>query len=420
MFILTLRRGLLTLASLTATLAATAQTPLARAPHPTRERYFSTHHPVAARPTTAQDQLTQALTQYWGGGMYYDSTRLLYPRYNAAGQTLERVTEDRVGRTSWVMRQRRTVQYINGRDVNDTIFSNLNRPLFAIKRTYTAVGKPDTVYTRFSPTATTWRNSRRDWIVYDINNFKAEEYQQDWLFTSYINTGRYLFTTDGQGRVVTEEFQQTDLSGANYLNTTLSTLTYPGTSDSLGTAIVSAWSDVTNSYSELQNRYRNVYKTGMLLDSVYAEQYNATNSSWDLQAITTYTYDNRQNRLSETVKTGTSLATMAPYLRRLYTYRIITGTPAESPVTDAGLTLAPNPATANGIATLRYTLATPATVTVELLDLLGRRVATPALRTTQTAGNQAVAVDLRGLSAGLYVARLTTGNTHQQVKLVVQ
>ena len=66
----------------------------------------------------------------------------------------------------------------------------------------------------------------------------------------------------------------------------------------------------------------------------------------------------------------------------------------------------PNPF--SGRTTIRYALAQPGAVTLEVFDLVGRRVATLLDDTVQPAGEQAVRWDAAaGLPSGLYVYRLT-------------
>lgn len=73
------------------------------------------------------------------------------------------------------------------------------------------------------------------------------------------------------------------------------------------------------------------------------------------------------------------------------------------PVATAFTTAFPNPA--RGAMQAQYTLAEPQTVTLELIDVLGRRVRETEVG-PQVAGPHDVRIDLSGLRAGLYVLRL--------------
>lgn len=104
----------------------------------------------------------------------------------------------------------------------------------------------------------------------------------------------------------------------------------------------------------------------------------------------------------------------APFADTLF-YRLrqvdLDGTHAYSPVVKVGLTSqrfallpsAPNPF--RNATRLRYTLAADAAVTLELYDLLGRRVTT-LIDAEQPAGRHTVTVDGTGLAPGTYFVRL--------------
>ncbi len=77
--------------------------------------------------------------------------------------------------------------------------------------------------------------------------------------------------------------------------------------------------------------------------------------------------------------------------------------------------VSPNPA--RGTATVRYRLAGAGAATVEVLDLLGRRVAVAVGGATP--GVHTAAVDVRALAAGLYVVRVAQNGTAVTARLAV-
>ncbi len=77
----------------------------------------------------------------------------------------------------------------------------------------------------------------------------------------------------------------------------------------------------------------------------------------------------------------------------------------------------PNPLS-SGWATLRYTLPKPGLVSVRMYDALGRMVVSRAYCVQRMASS--VPLDLRGLSAGVYLVRLDADGFTQSQKLVVQ
>ena len=94
-------------------------------------------------------------------------------------------------------------------------------------------------------------------------------------------------------------------------------------------------------------------------------------------------------------------------------------TSSESAPDDGGLRLgapAPNPAV--GRAVVPFALAAPGPVTAELVDVQGR-VVRVLLDAERPAGEGALAVDTRGLAAGLYLVRLRTPRAARTVPLTV-
>jgi hypothetical protein len=81
-----------------------------------------------------------------------------------------------------------------------------------------------------------------------------------------------------------------------------------------------------------------------------------------------------------------------------------------------GLTIFPNPALNN--AKIKYTLTKPSEVSLEVMDLLGKKIKTVSLG-TQPAGNQEYLIDLESLNNGIYFTRLNAGKTSEIVEVTV-
>ena len=82
-----------------------------------------------------------------------------------------------------------------------------------------------------------------------------------------------------------------------------------------------------------------------------------------------------------------------------------------------GVELFPNPAKA-GRVTVQYSLPCAEPLTVTLLDVSGRAVRTQEISTTDRSGS--FSVDVSGLNAGVYVARLVAGDLSVSKSLVVE
>lgn len=371
------------------------------------------HSPTAARVAAPGDRLQQSVFQHSRNGAWRDTTRTTYPRYDAAGHALERIIEDRLT-SGWQVRNRVTFTYnAQNQLIHDTLFSYLGNPLFATRRTYNAAGKLDSMISRVRFLGQ-WEDSRRDVNSYDANGFLIRQLQQDNRNGAWVNWAQILYTTDAQGRVILDEFQYSNQTGGWDPSDRIA-YTYTA-SDSIATVTGSDYNPTTGAF-EVAGRGRLRYSVVGTLDSIYNEPYDATTGTYSLGLLATYTYDARQNRLSETIKMGASLATLVDLSRTVFTYTI-TGL-TDDLLSAAPLTLAPNP-TASGRAELRYELEASTTVTIEIFDLLGKRIATPQPPTAQAAGAYTLSLDARDLRAGLYVVRLTAGGGRRQVKLVVQ
>ncbi len=77
----------------------------------------------------------------------------------------------------------------------------------------------------------------------------------------------------------------------------------------------------------------------------------------------------------------------------------------------------PNPF--NGMTNVLYSLASPGFITLELYDLLGRKVETLA-RGFQATGSHEIKVNAAGLASGVYLCRLTTPDRAMTIKLVLE
>lgn len=88
------------------------------------------------------------------------------------------------------------------------------------------------------------------------------------------------------------------------------------------------------------------------------------------------------------------------------------------PMPQAATLQAPFPNPTQGAITLRYTLAEPADVQLQVYDLLGRRVTT-LTRTQVEAGRHELHTSVRDLAAGTYFVRMVAGGTVETQRLTI-
>jgi hypothetical protein len=125
---------------------------------------------------------------------------------------------------------------------------------------------------------------------------------------------------------------------------------------------------------------------------------------------------------SITVTNATANLTLQPgeyavYTSRLIKKNIVLSTKARA--TDAlRLTVSPNPS--NSSAMLQYELTTPAAVTVMVQNILGRTMRTVKVSARQATGQHELLLPVQDLPNGLYLVRLSTGQTTQTTRLVIQ
>jgi Family of unknown function (DUF3836) len=387
--------------------AAIAQSGSHRPASHDRVRYATSPH----RPVVSGDLVTVARRQFWRAGAWQDTTQIRYTAYDAAGNNLERITDERVA-GAWQVRNRRTQTFNpQNQQLTDTIFGISGSPLFAYRRTYTAAGKPDTITVRIR-LGMNWLNASRDIYSYDAAG-NPERLLWQGNAGGWYNQSEFLYTTDTRGRITVDEQLDWNDNTTSWEPTSLLENTYTA-ADSLASATYSEWDDVSGNY-EILGRGRNRYNAQGLLDSVYNEPYDNANGTWNLSAVTTYQYDARTNRTEELIQGGTSLAALVNSERRLFSYTI-TGLP-EPVIAPAQLTLAPNPASTN--TALRYELLKPSRVSVTLRDVLGRPVAMPLTSTDQAAGEHTLTLPLASLTHGVYTVELMAGADSRRIKLVI-
>ena len=81
-----------------------------------------------------------------------------------------------------------------------------------------------------------------------------------------------------------------------------------------------------------------------------------------------------------------------------------------------GLSVFPNPALNN--AKIKYTLTKLAEVSIEMMNVLGKKIKTVSLG-TQSVGKQEYLIDLESISNGIYFARLNAGGTSEIIEFTV-
>ena len=122
--------------------------------------------------------------------------------------------------------------------------------------------------------------------------------------------------------------------------------------------------------------------------------------SQDLAASYVVEEDPRFEELVDEIRNYTS--TVSDHLPVVAQFTLVPVAGEEAPGRIASLSVAPNPV--RDVATVRFGLAEPTTVRVDVVDVLGRRVAAEV--GAFGAGNQSVSIPTARLAPGVYVVRL--------------
>ncbi|WP_210519318.1 DUF4961 domain-containing protein [Hymenobacter terricola] len=173
---------------------------------------------------------------------------------------------------------------------------------------------------------------------------------------------------------------------------------------------------------QLAGAAKTIHLTGPTLSVTVLGNFDVTATTVDPNFQRTGKWYNYLSGDSITVTNVNGLITLQPGAYAVYTSRRIVkatllGTKART--TDAlRLTAAPNPSSST--ASILYELATPAAVTVTVLNVLGATVRTVSSSAVQAAGAHDVTLPVQDLADGIYLVRLSTGQLTQTTRLVVQ
>jgi hypothetical protein len=304
----------------------------------------------------ADEQTTRDTTYtYSAGGATTPTTNQTYS-YNAQGQLMQTVQQQRVG-NAW-------------------------RDYFRTSYTYNAAGQP-----------AGWLN------------------ESDYSGTGLTNTSQVTLTYNAQGLVTLYDYQYWSATANSFDPDYKSQYTYDAAGHLLTQQsqhyLFGAFRDFVRAFF--------TYNPAGQLQTVNSDYFNG--AAWQADALEQYGYDADGNRTQYVRQRPTSPATPTTYAneyRILYAYERITATQRAQNAA-VGLAVAPNPGSA-AAAALYYQLPVAALVSVEVCDLLGRRVATARALENQAAGAHRVALAGVVLAPGLYMVRLRAGQQQWQAK----
>lgn len=373
----------------------------------------------AYRLLVAQDQIYRA--NAWKDTLRY--TRSGFVPGTALAQDTLKESSPNGGTSYTAVRFNRRRFNATGGLTSDTLFSysatGVRSARAASTYSYNAQGRRSMVVTTFR-LSTTFNPYGRDTYTYDAQGRLTRLlYESANGPTAYTNSSQVLYTYNALGQLVLEEAQNWNgTSQFTPADRYIRTYTATGqlaqeTSESVVTFGGTTYVPVRReTYTYATTNPAQLVRTAIELPAT-------SGGTLALAGQILRTYDANGNAdLATTQRYSAATAIYTNLYRTVFAYqRVLATAPARS--LNAGLSLAPNPATAGRAAVLRYTLPAAAPVAVDVRDALGRPVLCLPV-TAQAAGEHTLALPALPLAPGLYLVRLAAGPQSQTVKLVVE
>jgi hypothetical protein len=372
---------------------------------------------LAGRPVATVSQLQEVLIQNWNGSAWVDLQRQTYLRY--VTPTLPgTIRIDRKNGAAWATSAAHRYRYTSaGEILTDTTDQFQQTPYgayFASINTFNTPGQMrwEWYKTRnaFSTTAP-WDSLKRNAHSYNGAGQRTQVLEEFYTGGSFSTVARRLWAYNALGQVSVYETQSN--SGPNSWDP-LQRFSYTyNAAGKLQQAITESVLLGSNTYG---NSARNTYTFDTQgRESVLTTETWGTNNAWGPSSQTLYAYAANGDPSTATLQAWNASANAYQnYQRALFTYAQVTAS-QHAQNAAIGLAVAPNPGSA-AEAGLYYQLPTAAPVSVEVCDLLGRRVATALAAGTQAAGPHRVALAGLALAPGLYTVRLRAGQQQWQTK----
>ncbi|GAA4037159.1 hypothetical protein GCM10022409_22620 [Hymenobacter glaciei] len=372
---------------------------------------------LAGRPAATVSQLQEVLIQNWNGSAWVDLQRQTYLRY--ATPTLPgTIRIDRKNGTAWAINAVHRYRYTSaGEILSDSIDQYQQAPFGAYFAAINTFNTPSQVRwewykTRNAFDATApWDSIKRNSHSYNAAGQRTQVLEEFYTSGYFSAIARRLWTYNVLGQTTVYE-TQSDSGPTSWDPLQRFSYTY--------NAAGKLQQSITEGVLLGSNTYGNSARNTMSFDAQGREAVLNTetwdsNNAWALASQTLYAYAANGDPSTATLQAwNPNTSTYQNYQRAIYTFAQVTANQRAQNAA-IGLAVAPNPGT-GATATLYYQLPTAAAVTVEVCDLLGRRVATALAAETQAAGEHRVALAGVALAPGLYLVRLRAGQQQWQTK----
>jgi hypothetical protein len=375
-----------------------------------------------------QGRIVETLDEGWepdanAGEGAWEPQRRTSTTYNEQGNWLTSTTEfwdEDAG--DFFIYSRRTLTYDTSGEVvlqemtESALFGPLV-PSFRYRYTYENGNATEILTENWSSTTQEWYDYRIETSVYDGNGSRTERAFQLWddEAEGWVNRDRTLtlYTPDSVNPTDIETIDQdwdpeADGGSGAWVNADREIDTYQ--LDSMtATNVEQVWDQEANGgegdWLNVERLTAEFSSSGGLVSFLY-EDWNATMSAWESTERGSAEFDENGHVVVQLTEAWDGAGWVNLY-RSLLSYQEFNVTAAEDDQPAQRFQLEANyPNPFRAATTIRYTLAAPEHVTLEVYDMLGRRVTT-LVDSVRPKGVHEVTLDAGKLAGGLYVYRLS-------------
>ncbi len=365
----------------------------------------------------SQNRAEETLTEGWdpdanGGQGGYEPVQRVTSTFDGDGNTLTRTTEiwDE-GSGTWFLWNRSTSSYENGNLIQQ-VFESLNfftgmfGPSLRTNFEYDGAGRTiSRIRETYDDATSAWENSSRRLWTYDGNGIETEDLEQTWN-GDWVNDYREVTTYEGTpSNPTSETVTAQDWDGSDWVNRDRGVFTVNSSTEWV--QLEQDWDPILGDWVNRDQDIITLNSNGDFVESV-TQSWDVGQSAWVNEDRGTVVYNN-DGLITEFVNQIWDGSQWVNESRLIQAYGEFTGTAIEETPEGRFALEANYPNPFRGETTIRYTIPAAHNVTVEVFDLLGRRVMT-LLDGLSAAGTHALNVDGKELAGGLYVYRLKSNN----------
>lgn len=354
------------------------------------------------------------------GQLQNDSKSVIYIDINMTDSTFKfnKMESYSWAGTDWSMNGRTIYQYdANGFLVTTTTEFQLAPGMFLamMRTTFTnnAAGNPELELTEnYNMGTTQWENNSKTELTYKAGNmnYLETETNYDWTDGAWVASYKSVYTRNAQLNP-TEILYQDNFSGS-FVNNGREVITYLADGESQDSSYYYYWDQIGSNWRP-SSLFVYTYNASGDEDVIYYKSWNLT--TWENDSKISMTYDAMGKEIVELTEVWESGTYRNDY-RELTTYTVTSIKEDAAPVLFTLKNNYPNPF--NPSTTIEYEVKSAGMVTLTVYNVLGQIVAV-LQNGFQQAGVYKVEFDASGLTSGVYLYELASGNTKITKKMIL-